>query len=251
MAKELKYISDSELAKLRSDIPANVARYRVDGFSDLASEPGWDIGLGIDYDDELLGTLDPSKPQQIAPVDLKNSFIVGKSLEKLTPALANEERIWVRLAHVEGFDYSRTRWLEHVGDPDLPGAVHKHFFAATQTRNRDDQSLSRLWWNYFIAKSCMPHDIASALNLILKTADIRQNFIERIWMTSRKTIAGAILEAMTSDPWITGAQNNFRAFMKAINRFGGGIVFEALDENEAADFVSECVKAARAHLAST
>jgi hypothetical protein len=91
----------------------------------------------------------------------------------------------------------------------------------------------------------MPDDPDTALSLILKTADIRSNFVERIWMTSRQGLACAVLGAMGSDPWITGSEANFRAFMKSLNRLGGGIVFEALDVDETMTFVRSCVAIAK------
>lgn len=74
---------------------------------------------------------------------------------------------------------------------------------------------------------------------------IRSNFVERIWMTSRRTIAGAVLRAMRSETWITDAEINFREFMKALNKLGGGVVFETLSGAEADQFVAECVSFAK------
>lgn len=246
MTAPLKYLSDAAIIRLRGDISKNVERYRKTGFSDRANEPGWDIPLGIDYDDEKLATLDLSQPAAIAAIDLNNSKIVGEALSGLDPSTANEERVWVRLAHVEAFDYSRARWIRSAADHEIPALAKDHFFASTQTGIRDDQSLSRLWWNYQIARTCQPDDIDWALNLILKRADIRSNFVERIWMTSRRNIAAAVLRSMATDPWVTGHEDNFRGFMKAVNRLGGGIVFEALNEKETNAFVSQCVALAKA-----
>jgi hypothetical protein len=245
MVAQLKYLSDKALTHLRRETGSNLSRYRTDGFQDFANDPGWDIALGIEYDDEYLALLDRSTPRSIASVDLANSKIVGKALERLTPTLANEERIWVRLSHVDAFDYSRARWLIPATDDNLPSLVEKHFFASTQTRIRDDHALSRLWWNYEIAKTCSPDNVDSALDLILRTADIRSNFVERIWMTSRRSIASAVLKAMQADPWITSVQQNFREFMKSLNKLGGGIVFESLTESEIEAFVQDCVTHAR------
>lgn len=243
MSAELKYLSDMSIAQLNKDILLNVERYNGAGFEDLAEEPGWDIPLGIEYDAELLAKLDLSRPQSIAPIDLKNSIIVGEALQALTPSVANEERIWVRLAHIEAFEYCRVRWIGGLSGDALLAAVKAHFFASTQTGIRDDHALSRLWWSYEIARICQPDDVSGALALIMKSADIRSNFVERIWMTSRQKIASAVLKAMRDDPWITGTQNNFRDFMKAINLYGGGVVFEALSEEDASQFVTSCVKA--------
>jgi Family of unknown function (DUF6339) len=245
MVAQLKYLSDKALAHLRHETGNNLSRYRTDGFQDFANDPGWDIGLGIEFDDEHLSQLDGSTPRVIAPIDLANSKIVGEALERLTPSLANEERILVRLSHVNAFDYARGRWLVSTNDDTLQNLIEKHFFASTQTGIRDDHALSRLWWNYHIAKTCSPDNIDSALELILKTADIRSNFVERIWMTSRRSIASAVLNAMQSDSWITNAEKNFREFMKSLNKLGGGIVFEALARSDIEAFVRDCVTHAR------
>ena len=240
MSKLLKYLSDSALSELRNSIPKNIERYTGNGFEEYASLPSWDISLKINFDRNLLATLDTTQQRTIAEVDLVNSKIVGKALENLTPSLANEERIWVHLSHLEAFEYSRIRWLTGKKGEDLVSAIERHFFAPTQTIIRDDQALSRLWWNYHIAQTCMPDNTDKALELILKTADIRSNFVERIWMSSRRNIAGAVLRAMDTRGWITDAERNFREFMKVLNRQGGGIVFEALSESEADAFVEEC-----------
>jgi hypothetical protein len=243
---ELKYLSDRTLAQLRKDISSNIDRYEGTGFRDLADEPGWDVPLGLEFDANRLAQLDLSKPTNISVIDLANSKIVGLALPNLTPSVANEERVWVRLAHVEAFDYCRARWLDGAGHDQVDALVRDHFFAPTQTGIRDDHALSRLWWNFHIARTCDPDDIDGALSLILTTADIRSNFVERIWMTSRKSIAGAVLRAMRTEPWITSAERNFREFMKALNRLGGGVVFEALSAADIDAFVRDCVKVSRA-----
>lgn len=241
MSEELKHVSEKALAELRAGIRSNLHRYKGNGFQDLAMQPSWDISLKLDYDRDLLSTLDLTRQQNIVEIDRKNSIIVGESLVNLSPSLANEELIWARLSHLEALDYSKARWLPaNADDSSLVSAVETHFFAPTQTAIRDDHSLSRLWWNYHIARVSMPHEVDRALGLLMKTADIRSNFVERIWMSSRRTIAGAILRAMDARPQITATEGRFRAFMKVVNRQGGGIVFEALNDSETDAFVLEC-----------
>ncbi|MAO93612.1 MAG: hypothetical protein CMM78_00220 [Rhodospirillaceae bacterium] len=241
MNTELKYISEAALTDLRTNIRSNLELYRGSGFHHLEDEPSWDIDLKIDYDQALLGTLDLTQQQNIVDIDRKNSLIVGQALSGLTPSLANEELVWVRISHLDAFEYSKARWLSETDEDDaLVASIQAHIFAPTQTAIRDDHSVSRLWWNYHIARSCMPDDVEKALGLILKTADIRSNFVERIWMSSRRQIAGAILRAIDEKAEITATEVRFRAFMKIINRYGGGIVFEALSDAEADKFVGEC-----------
>jgi hypothetical protein len=69
-------------------------------------------------------------------------------------------------------------------------------------------------------------------------------------MTSRRRIASAVLRMMRSEPWIVAAEVNFREFMKALNKFGGGVVFEALSDAETDAFVSNCVEYAKFEIAS-
>ncbi len=245
MKKPVRYLSDKILLRLRGEIEQNLDRYQHIGFADFEDDPGWDVPLGVEFDSEKLSTLDLSTPNNIVSVDLPNSLIVGESLLGLSPAMANEERVWARLSHVEAINYCRARWLSGRDEAKQISLIRDHFFAPTQTGVRDDHALSRLWWNYQVAKTCMPEDISGALALIMKSADIRSNFVERIWMTSRQNIASAVLRAMKSDPWISGAEINFRQFMKAINRLGGGIVFEAMTPNEVDTFVAECAVYAR------
>lgn len=245
MVAQLKYLSDKALAQLKSGLTVNVARYRTSGFPELADDPGWNIGLSVEYDEVLLGTLDRSAPRAIAAIDLANSRIVGKALTNLSPTLANEERIWVRLSHIEAFSYARERWIGQAEDAAVPKLVEDHFFASGQTKIRDDHALSRLWWNYQIARTCNPENPDEALSLILKTADIRSNFVERIWMTSRRNIASAVLDLMKTEPWVTDAEKNFRIFMKSLNRLGGGIVFEVLSRDEIDHFLKDCLSYAR------
>ena len=248
MKESLKYLSDSAVSHLANSISDNIGRYTGDGFEEYASREGWDISLKISFDRNLLATLDTTRQRTIAEIDLVNSKIVGKALENLTPSQANEERVWVRLSHIEAFEYCRIRWLIGKEGEDLVSAINRHFFAPWQTRIRDDHALSRLWWNYHIARTCRPDNIDKALELILKTADIRSNFVERIWMSSRKKIAAAVLRAMETQDWITNAEQNFREFMKVLNRQGGGIVFEALSKSEADAFVQQCADQAMVKL---
>ncbi|MGO8390542.1 DUF6339 family protein [Rhizobium ruizarguesonis] len=245
MKQPLRYLSDKVLLRLRGGIERNLDRYRNSGFADVAGDPGWDVPLGIEFDNDKLATLDPSTPPNIVSVDLPNSLIVGEAIAGLSPAMANEERVWARLSHVEAIGYCRARWLIGREEDKHVSLIRDHFFAPTQTGIRDDHALSRLWWNYQIARTCMPEDIHGALALIMKSADIRSNFVERIWMTSRQNIASAVLRAMKSDPWVSGTEGSFRQFMKALNRLGGGIVFEALTRAEIDAFVAECVMFAR------
>lgn len=237
---KLLYLSESELNNLTTNIAENVSRYRTDGFEDLRQAPGWAIDLDIEIDPLPLKRMDGSNNR--SETDLKNTLLVLEALGELSPSLANEERIWVRLSHIEGFEYSKGRWLDTTqSDEQICKSVRKHFFASTQTGIRDDHSLSRLWWNGYIAKHCYPQDVGKALKLLLTRADVRSNMVERIWLTGRRKLASGVFRIMENDDRVLATEQSFREFMKALNLMGGGIVFESMTDSEIDTFLNSCV----------
>lgn len=203
-------------------------------------QDGYSIPIDIRYDARILSELRHRVDDNIAVQDLENSKIVGESLGSLTPELANEEGIWVHLSHTSCWEYCRERWLRESALDNLKNAISLHIFASTREKIRDHQAIARLWWSWYIARISWPENPERALELILTSADTRQNFVKRIWLCSRKNIASAVLRAMDAHSWIT-EKYNIRSFMKMLNRYGGGIVFEALTEEECDDFVERCV----------
>jgi hypothetical protein len=144
MTTRLKYVSNETVDGLRSSIAQNLRRYTAGDFTDLLNESDWSIELGLDVDLSPLSGLDPSGTPA---AEAANSRLVWNALRGLSPSLACEEGIWVRLTHVECLDYSRERWLDgKTGNDVIEGLVRKHFFASGVTMRRDDNALSRLWW---------------------------------------------------------------------------------------------------------
>jgi hypothetical protein len=235
------------LEELRCNISTNIARYTSGDFIDLAQGIGWAVETrSVDVDPALLGNLQLG--QTSTEAEVQNSISVYQALRGMTPSLAREERIWVRLTHIECLAYGRSRWLEGRKPEDLAQQVESHFFARTLTETRDDNAVGRLWWNGYIASIASPDDPERALRLILKTADIRSNFVERTRMVSRPVLAQALLRTMEMEPWITAAEEHFREFMKVVNRNGGGILFEVLDSSETQSFLETCALQAMEHI---
>lgn len=241
----LKYLSESRLAELRSKIPENYERYTAGDFLDLSAENGWSIELGLKVDLDLLKTL---SPEGGADSEVRNSLLVWRTLSNLSPALATEERIWVRLAHLECLEFSRKRWLDVPSKEARLAAIETHFFASTQTQTRDDHAIARLWWNAYIAFLAMPDDHELALRTMLGKADIRSNLIERSRTSSRPPLAAGIIRAMVADPEIADTESGFRLFMKELNKFGGGELFEVMPPAEIDHFVRDCADRARAEM---
>jgi hypothetical protein len=242
MSTKLHYLSTTAAEKLMGDVEKNINRYLKGQFADLAKEEGWSIATTVDVD------LQPFKRLKMGgspKEEIQNALLVWQALEQLTPALASEGRIWTRLSHLEGLAYARARWLEGEPRSSVPKAVRKHFFGDTRTKRRDDNAIGRLWWAAYIARLAMPEDQHGALKIILKSTDMRSNIVERARSSSRPSIAAGVVRAVMREPGVTENEDAFRGFMKALNRLGGGVIFEAMAESEIDRFMDECYRASK------
>ena len=240
----LQFVSEAKLEELRRDVGENLERYAKGGFADLERDNGWAIEAGgVTIDRDLLGGLDGTA--RTAQGDRAASVIVYSALPGMTPAFAREERVWVRLCHIECLDYARSRWLSGLDGNRLDRQVHRHLFGSGLTGIRDDNALSRLWWNMHVATIADPDNPEGALDLIMKTADIRSNFVERANTAARPPLARAVVRAMRRDAWITSAERAFREFMIVLNRDGGGILFETMSDEDIDGILDACAERAR------
>lgn len=235
--QKLKYVRDEVISKLWSEVFSHRKRYLNKDFKDMSSADGWNIELSIEVDLSHLEKLDPTKGVE---QEVSNSLLVWKALHNLTPSLACENRIWSRLSHVECLQYSRKRWLAGVKEEELVETIRTHFFAPGRTGYRDDHSVSRLWWNAYIAKKVRPNDQAGALELMIKRADIRSNIVERASTARRVPVTAALLRLMEREASVTSKEGNFRDLMKVVNRQCGGVLFEALSDNAADAIMNDC-----------
>jgi hypothetical protein len=233
------YVGQQVADDLKTKVLENIERYRAGDFLDLEAAGDWRIPLSIEADVDLLGQLSTDDG---ADSEIRNSIDVGHSLSKLTPTLARENRLWIRLSHVDCLAYARSRWLDlDKDDEDLANSVAKHFFAPTLTGCRDDHAISRLWWNYRIARQILPSNPTRALKVILARADIRLNFLERPGLAARPVLARGVVRALEQTPELLGGEDLFRKFIKAVNLAGAGIAFEVWAESRVDQFMSDCL----------
>ena len=247
MKTKLKYLGADILSSLHKNIKTNLDLYKNGNFLDLSQNVGWEMELeSVTVDTSQLGKLEMASGTD---AEIRNSLIIFNAFDGMTPNLAREERIWTRLSHVECFEYSRERWVSGAkDDAELSKKIEIHFFAKSSTRIRDDHAISRLWWNAHIAHICFPQDPEKALNMILGKADIRSNFIERSRVTSRINLAGGIIRAMTQEPWVTKHENNYRSFMKSVNNYGGGKLFEIMSDEKVDLFINQSTEVAKSEM---
>jgi hypothetical protein len=238
--RKLLYVGHQAADDLSKNIHENLDRYKSGDFLDLESSGDWRIPLSIEVDLSEISQLKPSKTPED---EISNSILVGKILRGLTPTLARENRIWIRLSHVECFEYSRKRWLPAgAADEDLEKKILDHFFASTLTQCRDDHAISRLWWNYRIAAQAIPNDPPRALKVILARADIRLNLVQRSGIGSRPSLCFGIVRALERTNDLLKREDLFREFMKKVNLLGAGVAFEILETRAIDEFMDGCIE---------
>lgn len=241
---KLKYLSTSRLDTLSRDVESNLEMYCSKGFEDIISESGWSIEHTLEISTSRLKELIPDNDRES---EIHNSNVIWEALPGLTPNLAREERVWTRLTHVECIEYTRKRWLPNLdSDSDIVSAIKTHFFAKGRTGIRDDNAVSRLWWNSYIAHLAMPDDPDSALRIIRKSADIRSNIVERSRTSCRQSLLSGIIRALKTNEWLTARERNFREFMIVINRDAGGLLLEEMTNDEIDNFLASSTDKAQA-----
>ncbi len=239
----LRYLSDAGLLKLRENVVDNIPKYLDGDFSELSENSDWSLVLSdASVDPSAFCHLDPSGTPE---AEVKNSKLVWESLKGLNASLACQEGIWARISHVEGLEYSRSRWLKHGSDEQtLLKSINKHFFAKGLNGRRDDNAISRLWWNAYIANQMLPGTGLEALPAMLRKADIRLSFIERSLTASRPKLAAGVVRAIKRYDWLSAKEENFRKFMIELNQKGGGVMFEVIGEAEVDTFMLNCAQSA-------
>jgi hypothetical protein len=234
----LYYVSSKVEEELKASVDENIDRYLGNGFTDLAIGEGWSIPISIQCDLEALRQLRQGESPE---AEVLNSLVVWKALSRLTPALANEGRIWTRLAHVECFEFSRDRWMRGKRGTAAVKAARIHFFGDTRTRRRDDNAIGRLWWNAYIARQSMPSNHHEGLKALLQNSDIRSNIVERARTGRIPSLAGGLLRVVAHKPEVAANAKRFRDFMKNVNRLGGGILFELMEPEEIDQWLERCI----------
>jgi hypothetical protein len=240
----LMHVSESALTDLKNNIGENIQRYRGDGFADLATGFDWSIKVdGIKIDLDRLAQLDGKSAS--AQADCANALIVYEAIGQISPALAREERVWVRLSHVEAFEYTKDRWLtgkSFKNEDAEEKVIGLHFFASGLAGCHEKHALSRLWWSAYVARRAYPENPTKALELMFRRADAFQSIIQKPFIVGRPKLMGAIFKIMAEDSRVLESEASFQDFMNALNRRGGGIVFEAKSGSRIDEIVNSCLE---------
>lgn len=229
----LKFVTSSVVDELLESISKNLALYTSGDFGAMSLKSGWAVETkDVEFDPDFAKDLVHSNAPE---AEAENSLRTFEALQGMSPSLAREERIWVRLCHLECLEYVRTRW---IGATNPARDVKRHFFAATLDQCRDDNAIGRLWWNGYLANQIDPENPEGVLKQILKRANIRLQFVDRSNASFRMPLAKGIVRLLSNEPWLDSHDRAFEHYMLALDRNAGGLLFEALSEAEIDSFLS-------------
>lgn len=166
--------------------------------------------------------------------DKDNAITVYKYFQNLAPHQSSSERIWVYYCH-RYRDYVASRWLGDMNksQEDLTKIIAKRFFLSGTRGVVSDNALSRLWHMGRFACAIEPQNPSAFLDVILQSQDIWKQSVERASVFSS-------IDAMTAaylvmkNPVMSQIldRNNFRNWMKELDKKAGTIVFSTLSRDD-------------------
>ena len=205
---------------------------------------------GVSLNDALETGKDPSR------LDAENAMAVygDTPLGKLRPLVAADERVWAYLCHMDCPQYVARRWLKERPNDNKVAAsrVRNHFFAKGNRGIIRDNAVSRLWWLGHIAHDVSPRDPMKFLRILLHRQDLRSALIERPSVSMNRRVLSAvygIMEEYWDSPLPNGGHDRagdasrlfvrevFRDWMIRLNRRGGVVLLDSLDNEKLVDLV--------------
>lgn len=234
---------NSTVAKLSKDIQANLHRYRSGDFEFLAQDATCFIESQCSIDEERL--LDVQCTTHDSN-EVACCLAAADALNGVTPYIARDERLWVRLSHIELLDYARTRWPIPDDDAHAVAHIQKHFFAKSARGIERDNAVSRLWWMAAVASRVEGLKTADALEALLHQSDVRASIIERPTTSQNNALLSALImelhKSLKSDQTLF-ERDRFRMMMKRLNLEGGVRLLDVLAVGDLQELVADVAAA--------
>lgn len=236
--QRIQFFPQATVDKLESGIKKNLAWYRgeeVDAPFDVDAYRQMSVVAEADF--SCFDTLNANCTDKD---DLSNTHAVCLALKCLSPQQAAEERIWTYATHVLAREYTAKRWNKIPGDDDKAiNYIRAHYFVSGARGLIRDNAVSRLWWMGHVASRCRDYDLKETLEILLRDSDVRANLLERASVSMSAEMFSGVIRILgksrktnpNSEPAIY-KRENFRAFMKTLNRRGGRFMLNALSEQK-------------------
>jgi len=250
MTATITYLRENQLAKLKTAIVANLDHY-------LSGEHDWPAFFdgeeysrqsSIEMSEGLASRI--QMPTERDLMDKENCLVVYESLKNMTPQQAADERVWAYLTHFELWEYTQRRWeLDREDREKAIKSIRTHYFVPGARGLIRDNAVSRLWWMGQVANRLKQHDSAfsaeNSLEILLHQSDVRANLLERSSFAMSIEIFGTVMRWLKNSyegDKILFERENFRQFMKHLNRKGGRVMLNALSNNQLDKLIADILQ---------
>jgi hypothetical protein len=241
MAK-LRFLKQTALDRLRSNIGANEKRYAEDAsfLADYFGGGNWFAESNIDVPESIELCLPTSKSELF---DLENTRILYSALRHLTPVQASDPRLWAYFTHVSHWEYMRKRWPveQYLGKERLKEVMQeRYFFITDRSRALLRNGMARLWWYGYCSYDGSREDPFELTGPLLRKLDVTQNLLENAFGRNIQ-ITQAVLDVLLEREKQGKAfyvRDKVRALAKYIVQIGGVTIIDALPQEEIRELVT-------------
>ena len=230
-----------------------ISRYsKKDGFDDLIANSDFNNTKSFMIDDSLFQSLSNTGDRVMD--DARNAEKIYRGI-KITPQFATNHYFWSYLCHKDGHEYTNRRWPSN-NEWDISSEEAKkstishislHFFVSGgKARGLIRNSISRLWWDGYIASTLDISNIPiiEVLRIINYRTDIRASMLERptsiINIELLRALVIVLKEYIDDDKCPTRIV--FRNMMKEINLIGGNELIAAKSKKDHIKFIKEYIE---------
>ena len=174
----------------------------------------------------------------VGEIDFRNSKILYKHLNFLTPRQAADERFWAGLCHGVFYDYVRRRGkYDKIGNEQdtIKSLRNGFFFKSDSSREKlTTNTLARYWWARHIFDD-EALDILGANNFYTKIFSI----LTRSFIGNKNLRNGFVkfLKHFNDRGFLLNTEKHIRPAMVELSMTGGAVILDCLSADEVAEIM--------------
>lgn len=194
-------------------------------------------------DIEITSTVKLKEPNGKETFDFDNARKLHTKLKDLSPVVATDPRLWTRLAHVELWDYMKSRWPVEE-DKTTRFIRERYFLTRSDSRAIMRNGISRLWWSAQLTydENGGPHQY-DLTEVLLSRLDIAQQLLERNFGRIRPLVRGFLTFVVKNrelclDDGNTSRQR-IRYLASSLHKRSGVCLLDAMGSTDLNRFLAE------------
>jgi len=233
------------LDNLRANIQVNLEKYKSNTVWATFPDEVDSIKTNIEFNQAVTLHI-PALDSNVATRsqnDFDNAVILHKSLPDLNRLQAQDHRLWVRLSHVELWEYMRKRWPieEYDSDKQKGRILERYFVSNSSSRALMRQGISRLWWGAFLTYDDSRNDPYELTRVLFSKLDIAQTLLERSLGRAPKILHSVLQYVLDNQDRLDGStgRDQIRNCAKYLNQVGGITLLDCYNQTEVLDRLNQ------------